>query len=86
MSTDRTCYECLVQLTNKRIFVAGEKGKISELNIEGVSIPQNPNKKMVVTVIASYIKDSVVKGAQQIMGIKPNNSKKMFKKDLEAEK
>ena len=66
--------------------MAGEKGKISELNIEGVTLPTNSNKKMAVTVIASYIKDSVVKGAQQIMGIKPNNSKKMAKKDHEAEK
>jgi hypothetical protein len=41
---------------------------------------------MAVTVIASYIRDSVVKGAKQIMGIKPNNSKKMVKKDHEAEK
>ena len=73
-------------MNNKRIFVGGEKGKISELNIEGVTLPTNPNKKMAVTVIASYIKDSVVKGAQQIMGIKPNNSKKMVKKDHEAEK
>jgi hypothetical protein len=61
-------------LNNKRIFVAGEKGKISELNIEGVTLPTNPKKKMAVTVIASYIRDSVVKSAQQIMGIKPNNS------------
>jgi hypothetical protein len=63
LSTDRTCYGCLVQLNNKRIFVGGERGKISELNIEGVTLPINPNKKMAVTVIASYIKDSVVKGA-----------------------
>ena len=66
--------------------MGGERGKISELNIEGVTLPINPNKKMVVTVIASYIKDSVVKGAKQIMGIKPNNSKKMVKRDHEAEK
>ena len=44
--------------------MGGERGKISELNIEGVTLPINPNKKMAVTVIASYIKDSVVKGAQ----------------------
>lgn len=36
-STDRTSYWSLVQLSNKRIFVGGEKGKISELNIEGVT-------------------------------------------------
>jgi hypothetical protein len=41
---------------------------------------------MVVKVIATYIKDSLVKGAKKMMGIKNNNQKKMLKRDHEAEK
>ena len=46
----------------------------------------NQAKKMVVKVIATYIKDSLVKGAKKMIGIKNNNQKKMLKRDHEAEK
>jgi len=49
-------------------------------------VQPNQAKKMVVKVIATYIKDSLVKGAKKMMGIKNNNQKKMLKRDHEAEK
>lgn len=40
-----------------------------------------------VSSVVSYVKESVVKGASKVMGmIRPKNSKKIVKKDLEAEK
>ena len=59
MSTDRTRYFIIYQTKSKQVFIGGENGKVSELQIDGLTSKPNSSKNK-ASMVLRYLRGKVV--------------------------